>query len=58
MDFDYHACIGERFEIQPINCPILNVKIITSGCLESAACFFFGLSVAELGTFNERVCPQ
>ena len=33
MDSVYHACIGELFEIQPINCCVLNVKIITSRCL-------------------------
>ena len=33
MDSFYHACIGELFEIQPINCCVLNVKIITSRCL-------------------------
>ena len=33
MDSVYHACIGELFEIQPINCCVLNAKIITSRCL-------------------------
>ena len=51
MDSVYHACIGELFEIQPINCCVLNVKIITSRCLRKC----LGHSSVEVTVLEHRV---